>query len=168
MCKQCFCVDKSLKWQIVAPSIGPTPGWLWLPEAGKASVSEGSQYVCPVFSALKRQIGRTEMFTAYHCWRHPCSWLFLHWASCEKCNPGVTQQAAVYYHSRLHTMAAQKQSEVVGTVFQQWQWWLWVTSAGEDFYKHDMQPVFHGWKKFKANDDDCVGKIMFLSENLIK
>jgi len=35
--------------------------------------------------------------------------------------------------------------EVVGSVFQQWQWLQWVTSAGADVYEHGMQALVHRW-----------------------
>ena len=42
-------------------------------------------------------------------------------------------------------------SEVVGGVFQQWQQWHWVTSAGADFYEHSMQAFIHCWQQGIAN-----------------
>lgn len=71
MNKQGFCVDKSLNWQIAAPSRVSSPGWLGFPGGGRASVSEGPLYVCPGFSVLKRQVWRTEVLLPPTPWAAP-------------------------------------------------------------------------------------------------
>ena len=55
----------------------------------------------------------------------------------------------------------------VGSALQQWQQWLWVTSAGADFYKHSMQAPVHGYWRYIVNDGDYVEKWCFVAENLL-
>ena len=49
-------------------------------------------------------------------------------------------------------------SEVACSVFQQWQKWYWVTSAGADFYECGMQALVHHWLKCIASSGDDVEK----------
>lgn len=114
MNKQGFCVDKSLNWQIAAPSTVSSPGWLGFPGGGRASVSEGPRYVCPGFSVLKRQVWRTEVFTASHSLSCPSDKVYLKGVCAELLLRTATQlwqaelNVALYYYSKLYTMAAQK------------------------------------------------------------
>ena len=43
----------------------------------------------------------------------------------------------------------------------------WATSAGEDFYKHDMHALVHRWRKCIANSGYYVEKYRFVAKNLL-
>jgi len=43
---------------------------------------------------------------------------------------------------------------------------MWVPSTGADFYKHDMQALFHCWLKCVANGSDSAEEQCVVAENL--
>lgn len=54
---------------------------------------------------------------------------------------------------------------------ERWQcWWVTsagVTSAGADFYEHDVQVLVHRWGKCRASGGHCDKKWCFVAENLL-
>lgn len=89
-------------------------------------------------------------------WPLSTNWKSVHLWTPSVMKPGHGVQCIYWIFTE--TNSGCEYSDVVGGVFQQWQWWQWVISNSTDFYKRRMQALIYHWQECITNCSFYVEK----------